>query len=111
MTYDGHLVSRLRDIFDTHDLGDVTEKKMFGGVAFMVRGHMSCGVTKDSLMVRVGKEAYESALTFKGAREMDFTGRPMRGFVHVSQEGFATRKALEAWVERSLAFVTSLPPK
>ncbi|MGB0953378.1 MAG: TfoX/Sxy family protein [Planctomycetota bacterium] len=111
MTYDGQLVSRLRDIYDTHDLGEVIEKKMFGGVAFMVQGRMSCGVTKDSLMVRVGPDAYEAALKLKGAREMDFTGRPMRGFVHVDQDGFASKRALEAWVKRSLAFVTSLPPK
>lgn len=111
MAYDGHLASRLRDIYDTFDLGEVIEKKMFGGVAFMVAGHMSCGVTKDSLMVRVGPEAYDKALTLKGARPMDFTGRPMRGFVHVGPDGFASKRALEAWVKRSLAFVSTLPPK
>lgn len=111
MTYDGHLASRLRDIYDEHDLGEVIEKKMFGGLVFMVRGHMSCCVSKDHLMVRLGPDAYEEALTLKGARTTEFTKKPMRGFVHVDAEGFASKPELEAWVERSLAFVTALPPK
>lgn len=109
MKYDEGLAERLRDIYSNR--GDVVERKMFGGLAFMVSGHMSCGVVGESLMVRVGAERYERALAQPFAREMDFTGRPLGGFVYVSPEGFESDKGLAAWVDRSLEFVTSLEPK
>ena len=77
----------------------------------MVAGHMSCGVSEDRLMARVGPNRYEQALTLPGARPMDFTGRPMRGFVFVDPEGIETRETLGKWVAMSLDFVRSLPPK
>ena len=88
-----------------------TERKMFGGLAFMVNGHMCCGIIKDELMVRVGPEGYENALAQPHAREMDFTGRPMRGLIYVGTAGVETDAGLEQWVTRGLAFVNSLPLK
>ena len=84
---------------------------MFGGIAFMVDGHMSCGVVSDTLMVRVGPDQYEEALKRPFASEMDFTGRPMKGFVYVAPEGFESDEDLECWVRTSLEFVHALPPK
>lgn len=84
---------------------------MFGGLAFMVRGHMACGVVGEGLMVRVGPENYEEALRLADAHEMKFTGKPMRGFVLVDPEGVATAESVGSWVKRGVEFVTSLPPK
>jgi hypothetical protein len=84
---------------------------MFGGLAFLVGGHMCCGVVGDRLMVRVGPDAYEEALGRPHARKMDFTGRPMRGLVYVEPRGFASEDALAGWIARGLAFVETLPPK
>ena len=84
---------------------------MFGGLAFMVAGHMCCGVIDDTLMVRVGPEHYPKALTIAHAREMDFTGKPLTGFVYVAPPGFESDRDLSDWVTRGLAFVTSLPPR
>jgi TfoX/Sxy family transcriptional regulator of competence genes len=89
----------------------VTERKMFGGVAFMVRGNMCCGVLDDKLMVRVGPVAYEKALKLTHAREMDFTGKAMRGIVYVVPEGTRTARQLRTWVQRGLEFVGTLPAK
>ncbi|MDJ0656550.1 MAG: TfoX/Sxy family protein [Xanthomonadales bacterium] len=109
MPYDQGLAERLRDCYaETEGVG---EKKMFGGIAFMVGGHMSCGVVRDTLMVRVGPDRYESALARPHAREMDFTGRAMKGFVYVSPDGFESDDDLNQWVELSLQFVSTLPPK
>ncbi len=109
MAYDEALARRVHSILTPGV--DVVEKKMFGGLAFMVNGNMSVGVNQESLMVRVGKEGYEDALAQPHARPMDFTGRPMRGFVYVDPEGLVSDTDLEGWVERSLTFVLSLPAK
>jgi TfoX/Sxy family transcriptional regulator of competence genes len=109
MAYDEGLAERLREIYE--EITQYTEKKMFGGLAFMVDGHMSCGVVNDTLMVRVGPEQYEHALAQPYAREMDFTGKPLRGFIYVEPEGFESDVALASWVRQSLEFVRSLPPK
>ncbi len=84
---------------------------MFGGVAFMVNGHMCCGLVGEDLVVRVGAEEHEQALSQPHARAMDFTGRPMRGFVYVGPTGYRTKAALKSWIKRGLRFVESLPPK
>ena len=86
MAYDEGLAQRLREAYEP--VARVAEKRMFGGLAFMVNGHMSCGVNDETLMVRVGPELYEEALRRPYSREMDFTGRAMKGFVFVSPEGF-----------------------
>jgi len=84
---------------------------MFGGLAFLLRGHMVCGVVGDALMVRVGPAQYEAALGRSHVREMDFTGRPLKGFVFVGPPGIRSARQLESWVERGLAFVRSLPAR
>ncbi|MBL8381663.1 MAG: TfoX/Sxy family protein [Burkholderiales bacterium] len=89
----------------------VTEKKMMGGLCFMVRGHMVCGVAMDRLMVRVGADGYEAALRLAHAAPMDFTGRPLRGFVYVAAAGVSTQRGVAAWMKRALAFVAGLPAK
>lgn len=109
MAYDEGLAQRLRETYTALD--NVVEKKMFGGIAFMVSGHMSCGVSNDHLMARIGPQQYEKALGMPGARPMDFTGRPMKGFVFVDPEGLESDQDLTGWVNMSLTFVRSLPPK
>mgnify|MGYP001817440249 CR=1 FL=1 len=109
MAYDEDVAYRIRAALA--DQGSVTERKMFGGLAFMVNGHMCCGLAKGELMVRVGPEQYADSLAQPHAREMDFTGRPMKGFVYVDEAGYETDQDLQAWVDRGLLFVTGLPPK
>ena len=109
MPYDEGLVERLREVFGDHP--EVIERKMFGGLVFMVYGHMSCGVDNESIMVRVGPEQHAEALAKPYARVMDFTGKPLNGFVYVDPDGFNTDTDLKEWVAMSLRFVTALPPK
>jgi len=109
MAYDEGLAERIRGVLA--DRQDVSEKKMFGGLAFMVRGHMSVGIVKDDLMVRVGPEAYENLVGERYARRMDFTGRPMKGFVYVASAGVETDADLERWVEHGVRYAVSLPAK
>ncbi len=109
MAYDEFLAGRVDDILK--DEKGMTCRKMFGGLCFMINGNMCVGVDKNSLMVRVGKENYESALKLKHAKEMDFTGKPLRGFVYVGPEGLKTQKALEKWVKIGVDFAGSLPKK
>ncbi|MBP2676567.1 MAG: methyltransferase [Deltaproteobacteria bacterium] len=90
---------------------DVVEKRMFGGIAFMVRGNMCCGVIGDRLMLRVGPKGYESALSRPHVSAMDFTGRPMKGMVYVEAAGFASPRDLKTWIERAMEFTLSLPAK
>jgi TfoX/Sxy family transcriptional regulator of competence genes len=109
MAYDEALAERVREVLQRRR--GVSEKKMFGGLAFMVNGHMACGVQGDDLMVRVGPDDYEAALKKPGARPMDFTGRPLRGMVYVNSRGHRRAPSLRAWVEKGLSYVRSLPPK
>ncbi len=109
MAYDEALAARIRSAFEGEP--GVMEKKMFGGVAFMVRGNMACGVTGDEIMVRVGPDNHEDALSRPHARPMDFTGRPMRGMIYVARPGFESDQDLAAWVESGASFARSLPPK
>jgi len=107
MSYDEKLAVRIREILADRD--DVAEKKMFGGLCFMVNGGMCCGLTKSDLMVRVGREGVEEALAQPHARPMDFTGRPLASMVYVSPAGLKTDGALRRWVARGVAFVASAP--
>ena len=107
--YDEGLAERVRGTLQ--DRHDVVEKKMFGGLCFMVSGHMCVGVETDRLMVRVGKDAHEEALAQPGAKPMDFTGRAMKGFVFVGVDHLGEDDELEAWVGRGLKHALSLPPK
>lgn len=86
-------------------------KKMFGGVCFMHRGNMMCGVDGTRLMIRVGPEQYESALSCKYAKVMDITGKPMKGFIFVNEDGYKTDKALQEWLNLGLNFTQALPRK
>jgi TfoX/Sxy family transcriptional regulator of competence genes len=90
---------------------DVVEKKMVGGLSFMVNGSMCCGVTGTALMVRVGPEARGRALAQPHVRPMEFAGRPLAGFVCVEPGGYATDAALESWVQQGIDFVSTLPTK
>ncbi len=89
----------------------MSERKMFGGLCFMSSGHMCFGVLGDEIMVRVGPDAYEEALHLPSVREMDFTGRSMRGMVYVGSVGIAEDEELEVWLRRGLSYARSLPPK
>lgn len=109
MAYDEALAQRIRQTL--RGKRGVTERKMFGGIAFMLRGHMFVGVLEGSLMARVGPKNYERALAMDGAREMDFTGKPMRGYVFVGPRGLKPAAALRRWVELCADFVATLPAK
>lgn len=109
MAYDETLAARVRDVLS--DEFGVVEKKMFGGLAFMLRGNMCVGITQEGLMVRVGKENHEEALALPHARPMDFTGRSMTGFVYVDSDGLTTDDDLRAWVNRGVAYSGTLPEK
>jgi len=109
MAHSDELVERLRIVFQ--DRTDVVEKKMFGGLTFMVRGHMCCGVAGEDLMVRVGPEQYENSVLLPHARPMDFTGRAMKGFVFVESAGLHSDEDLKEWVDRGIKFVSTLSPK
>jgi TfoX/Sxy family transcriptional regulator of competence genes len=109
MAFDESVVERVRKALAGSP--DVVEKRMFGGIAFMVRGNMCCGVIGDRLMLRVGPKGYETALSRPHARAMDFTGRPMKGMVYVEPAGFASPRGLKMWIERAMEFTLSLPAK
>jgi TfoX/Sxy family transcriptional regulator of competence genes len=109
MPYDHDLANRTREQLADHDA--VTEKEMFGGIAFLVAGNMAVGVSREELMVRVGKEHADEALEQPHTRPFDMTGRPMKAWVLVQEGGFETDSQLAAWVERGVALARSLPPK
>ncbi len=109
MAYDERLADRIRKILARRPA--LAEKRMFGGLSFMVRGHMCCGVLKDDLVVRVGPARYEKALSQPHARPMNFTGRPINGFVFVGPAGYRTDESLRKWIKQAVEFIASLPPK
>lgn len=109
MAYDAELAERVRQVLQRRR--GISEKKMFGGLAFLVNGHMCCGLNGDELMVRVGPDAYAAALTRPHAREMDFTGRALTGYVYVSRDGVRSAAALRSWVDQAVTFTRRLPPK
>lgn len=109
MAYDETLADRIRAAAAVL-AGDVTERKMFGGLAFMLNGHMFAGVVGKDLMLRLGEPAASHALSRPHVREMDFTGRPMKGMVFVEPDGL-NEPALGHWVTEAAAFVGSLPAK
>jgi hypothetical protein len=109
MPFDEGLAERIRDL--TTSEPSISERKMFGGLCFMSAGHMCFGVLGHEVMVRVGPEAYADALQRPQAREMDFTGKAMRGMVYVDPDGISEDDALEAWLRLGLTYARSLPPK
>jgi len=102
MSFNNLLAARIRA--NLSNLANLVEKKMFGGVGFLINGNMSCGVHKNDLIVRVGAAKYEEALSRPHTRVFDMTGRPMAGWVMVEPEGCAKDSDLKAWVEQGLAF-------
>lgn len=109
MAYDEELAERVRAALGS--VAGVTEIKMFGGLCYTVRGNMAVGVIKEELMVRLEPADGEAALSEPGARPMDFTGRPMRGFLLVGPAGLRTTRPLQRWVDRGVAYASSLPAK
>lgn len=108
MAYDDDLAERVRATLASEP--SLTERKMFGGLAFMLHGHMCCGIVGNDLMLRLGPEGATAALDRPHVREMDFTGRPSAAMVFVAPEGLAGA-ALPRWIEQAVAFVRTLPPK
>ena len=109
MAYDEALADRVRELFAGNP--GVREQKMFGGLAFMLDGNMACGILGGELVVRVGKENSDEALSQPHSRPFDMTGLPMRSFVYVAAEGLADDEGLAAWAGRGIAYAQSLPPK
>jgi TfoX/Sxy family transcriptional regulator of competence genes len=109
MAYDEALADRVRGV-----IGDdprLSERKMFGGLCLMVSGHMCVGIVGDELIVRVGPDGYPDALAQAHAREMDFTGKPMKSMVYVRPKGYESDADLERWVETAVRFAKTLPAK
>jgi TfoX/Sxy family transcriptional regulator of competence genes len=109
MAFDEALASRIRKLLARYS--GVVEKRMFGGLAFLVQGNMGVGVHGSELIVRIQPSETDAALTEAGVRSFDLTGRPMKGWLLVSADTLAPQKALAAWVNRGVSFARSLPPK
>ncbi|AFU99952.1 TfoX/Sxy family protein [Simiduia agarivorans] len=109
MAYSEALAGRIRDQLQHHD--NYSERNMFGGLAMMLNGNMCCGVVGEELMARVGPDRYEACLKVPYVRQMDFTGKPLRGMVYIAAAGVDSEEQLSTWVELSETFALSLPPK
>ncbi|HVV50118.1 MAG TPA: TfoX/Sxy family protein [Polyangia bacterium] len=108
MAYDPELAERIRRAL-AERIG-VTEKAMFGGLSFLLNGKTFCGIVKRDLMVRVGPDRYEESLARPHVRPMDFTGKPLKGYVYVGPEGCRTQPMVRSWVDKGIAFVETLGP-
>lgn len=109
MAYDEAVAERVRRAIEGRD--GLSERKMFGGLCLMLHGNMFAGIIKDELMLRVGPENSDELLARPGVRPMDFTGKPMKGYVYVEPSAFATSEGLRGWIGHALSFVETLPPK
>ena len=109
MAYNETLADRIRNLM--RELPSFTEKKMFGGIGFMLQGNMACGIQKDEIIVRVGPDKYQETLTKPHAKSFDFTGKPMKGWVMIEAEGCQTDETLKSWVQLGVDFALSLPAK
>jgi TfoX N-terminal domain len=109
MAYDEGLATRIREVLGDHP--GLAEKQMFGGLAFLLHGNMACGIRGDDLIVRVAAEVADAAVGEPGTRPFDLTGRPMTGWLLVDTEGHAEDEDLRRWVDRGVAYASSLPPK
>lgn len=110
MAYNEELAERIRSALGGRAL-DFEEKRMFGGLVFMVAGKMLVGVTRDELMARVGPEGQAAAIARPGVRPMDFTGRPMKGFVFITSEGYGSDAGLSGWLDNALAYTSTISAK
>lgn len=109
MAYDENLAERVRQALGEQP--ELVEKKMFGGVGYLVRGNMACGIHKDMLVVRVGPERYEETLMMPFTLPFDITGRPMKGWVLVWAGGFEKDENLKEWIQQGVDFALTLPAK
>jgi len=109
MSHSESLAGRVREIFGRRR--GRSEKKMFGGVGFLLNGNMCVGIWQASLIVRVGADAYDQALAQPHVREFDITGRPMAGWVLVEADGVDGDAELQGWIDRAIEFVVTLPAK
>jgi|SRR6186997_3285127 len=109
MAFDEALADRIRDILAPRPA--LSERKMFGGIAFLLAGNMAVGVIGEELMVRLDPEDAEKALREPHTRPMDFTGKPAKNMVYVEPEGTASDEELAKWVEAGADYALSLPPK
>lgn len=109
MAYDQELAERINRAI--RDERDYVQKKMFGGIGYLLNGNMSVGIWKKSLIARIGLEAYEKALEEPHVQEFNITGRAMRGWVMVAPEGLSTERDLKKWIKRARTFVETLPAK
>lgn len=109
MAYNEKLADRLRDKLMA--VKKLEEKKMMGGLCFLYKTKMCCGIVKDDLMVRVIEKNYENVLSHPHARPMDFTGRPLKGFIFVAPDGFKKEKDLSFWLTMGIEYVDTLPPE
>ena len=109
MAFDETLAARIRDALARKK--NIEEKKMFGGIGFLLNGNMLVGVWKDSLIVRVGPDSYDDALLEPHVKEFDITGKPMKGWVLVEPEGVEDDDQLKDWIQRAVKFVETLPAK
>jgi TfoX/Sxy family transcriptional regulator of competence genes len=108
VAYDERLAARVRDLLADEPV--LSERKMFGGLAFMLNGNMCCGIVGDRLMLRLGADLADQALERTHVNPMDFTGRSMTGMVYVAPEGLRG-EALRRWLEQAAGFARTLPPK
>lgn len=109
MAYNEELAERIREKLLSKPA--FVERKMFGGVCFVFQGNMACGILQNDLIIRVGKEAYESALALPYTKKFDITGKAMTGWIMVSPEGHGSDEQLDAWLKRGIDLAASLPPK
>lgn len=109
MPYDPKTAARVRALLARRE--GLAEKTMFGGLGFLLNGNLCCGVWRESLILRVGPDAYEESLAHPFAREFDITGRPMRGWVMVESRGYEHDDDLKEWIEAAVRFAGSLPAK
>lgn len=109
MAFDETLARRIRDALARKR--GVEEKKMFGGIGFLLNGNMLVGVWKNSLIVRVGPDVYEEALLEPQVKEFDITGKPMKGWIMVEPEGVVDDDPLKNWIQKAVKFVGKMPGK
>src|SRR5262245_476013 len=109
MAYDEKLATRIRDLLAGRD--GIMEKRMFGGLAFLLNGNMACGVNGTDMIVRLAPEETDAALAEPGVRVFDMTGRPMKGWILVAADATTKAKDLRRWVDRGTTYASSLPPK
>lgn len=109
MAFDVGLADRIRRVIPRNRA--ISERKMFGGLAFLMQGHMFCGVVKSDLMLRLGEDAAATALERPHTRPMDFTGRALKSMIYVDARGLDSDESLQGWIESALKYVDNLPPK